>query len=112
MRPRAFHGARQETASAMSGRPPGLDPTNPSRTAKAPASQGAEALMVIGHGAVSPKYAAAVMHNDLSDDAKQLAQGNQNVPIHPAQVPTEGSDKQGWGGDAARHDPTGIGRGV
>ena len=96
----------------MSGRPPGFDPTDPSQIAKARASQGAEALSVIGHGDVAPEYAAAVMHNDLSDDAKQLAQGQQNVPIHPSQVATEGSDKQGWGGDASQHDPTGIGSGT
>jgi hypothetical protein len=52
------------------------------------------------------------MHNDLADDVKQIADGTKNVPIHPAQVATEGSDKQGYGGDAAQHDPTGIGRGM
>jgi len=109
---RAFHGARQGTRSAQSNVAPGFDPADPANTAKAPASQGAEAVSVAGHGNVHPAYAAAVMHNDLSDDAKQLAQGNKNVPIHPSQVPTEGSDKQGWGGDAAQHDPTGQGFGT
>ena len=109
---RAFHGARQGTQSAMSGRPPGFDPTNPATNAKFPASQGPEALMVIGHGVVTPKFAAAVMHNDLSDDAKMVANGAKNVPIHPDQVATVGSDKQGWGGDAAQHDPTGQGFGT
>lgn len=109
---RAFHGARQGLASAAANRAPGFDPSNPANIAKAPASQGAEALTVVGHGIVSPQFAAASMHNDLSDDAKQIANGERNVPIHPNQVPDEGSDKQGWGGDAAQHDPTGIGRGV
>jgi hypothetical protein len=108
---RAFHGSAQGTASASANRAPGFDSTDPANIAKAPASQGAEALTVVGHGNVSPQFAAATMHNDLSDDAKQLANGDKNVPIHPDQVATEGSDKQGWGGDAAQHDPTGQGRG-
>ena len=36
------------------------------------------------------RVAAATMHNDLSDDEKMLAQGGHNIPIHPAQVPSEG----------------------
>jgi hypothetical protein len=109
---RAFHGARQGTLSASDNVAPGFDSTNPANIAKAPASQGAEAVSVIGHGNVSPPYAAAVMHNDLSDDAKQIADGSKNVGIHPEQVATEGADKQGWGGDVAQHDPTGQGFGT
>ena len=93
----------------MAGRAPGFDPVNPADVAKQKATQGAEANSVIGHGNVAPKFAAAVMHNDLSDDAKQLANGSKNVPVHPA---TEGADKIGYGGDASQLDPTGIGRGV
>jgi hypothetical protein len=106
---RAFHGARQGTRSAVADRAPGFDPVNPADVAKQKATQGAEANSVMGHGNVTPQYAAAVMHNDLSDDAKQLANGSKNVPIHPA---TEGADKMGYGGDAPAHDPSGIGRGV
>jgi hypothetical protein len=84
---RAFHGARENTL-------------------------GAETNLAPGFNLVSPKVAAATMHNDLADDVKQIADGTKNVPIHPAQVATEGSDKQGYGGDAAQHDPTGIGRGM
>ena len=107
---RLFHGAREGTTSARQNEPPGVrDPANPAQVAKAPASQGAEATSVVGHGNVTPQFAAATMHNDLSDDARWLGQGHKNVPIHPA---CEGSDKQGYGGDAVQHDPTGIGRGV
>jgi len=109
---RAFHGARQGIRSASVNVAPGFDSTNPANIAKAPASQGAEAVSVIGHGNVKPAFAAAVMHNDLSDDAKLVANGLRNVPIHPNQVAVEGSDKQGWGGDAAQHDPTGQGFGT
>lgn len=83
---RAFHGARQDTL-------------------------GAEANLAPGFNAIKPETAAATMHNDLADNAKQVANGLKNVPIHPCQVPSEGSDKQGYGGDAALHDPTGQGRG-
>ena len=110
---RLFHGARQSLHSARQNEPPGVvDPANPAERAKAPASQGAEAVSVMGHGNVTPQFAAAMMHNDLSEDAKQLGWGFHNVPLHQSAVATEGSDKHGYGGDAARHDPTGIGRGV
>jgi hypothetical protein len=81
---RAFHGARQNTLGAEANLAPGFDP-------------------------ISPKAAAATMHNGLADDVKQVADGTKNVPVHPAQ---EGSDKQGYGGDAALHDPSGLGRGT
>jgi len=98
---RAFHGARQGTTSATAGQQPGLvDPANPAQRAKTPANTG------------GPVFAAASMHDDLGREASLLANGSENVPIHPQQVATEGSDKQGWGGDAALHDPTGIGRGT
>lgn len=54
------------------------------------------------------EHAAANMHDGLEDEARVQTTGR-NVPIHPA---CEGSDKMGHGGDAALHDPTGIGRGV
>lgn len=109
---RAFHG-REGTVDATAGIAPGFrDPANPAERAKAPATQGSEAVSVIGHGYVTPQFAAATMHNDLSDDAKQIAQGGRNVPIHPAQVPSEGSDTQETEGDGSVRDPTGIGRGV
>src|SRR5579862_4114801 len=104
---RLFHGAREGTKSARQNEPPGVkDPANPAQVAKAPASQGAEATSVIGHGNVTPQFAAATMHNDLSEDAKQLGWGLHNVPLHSSVIATEGSDKQGYGGDAAQHDPT------
>lgn len=108
---RLFHG-RQGTESAEAGRIPGQDdPANPAKRAKARASQGAEALQQ-GFHAVSPVEAAATMHNDLSDNAKQIANGNRNVPIHPAQAPTEGSDSQETEGDGSVRDPSGIGYGT
>lgn len=88
---RAFHGARQGTRSASAGSSPGFDWADPD---------------------TKPTVAVATMHNTLADDAVQLANGERNVPIHPAQVATEGDDKQGWGGDAAQHDPSGLGRGT
>lgn len=118
---RLFHG-RQGTQGALGGELPGLsdpanpqrfaDPRNPSTVAKARATQGNEANSVMGHGYVTPKFAAATMHNDLSDDERLLAQGGHNIPIHPAQVPSEGSDTQETEGDASVRDPTGIGRGT
>ena len=68
--------------------------------------------MAVGFEKVSPVEAAATMHNDLSDDAKMLAQGDRNVPIHPSMVPSEGSDTQETEGDGSVRDPTGIGRGT
>ena len=84
---RAFHGARQDTRSASSNRAPGLD--DPS--------------------IITPQHAAAAMHDGLEDEARVQTSNGANVPLHPA---FEGSDKQGYGGDAALHDPTGQGRGV
>lgn len=85
---RAFHG-RQGTASAEANQAPGfVDPTNPARIAKSPAN------------IVTPITAAATMHDDLSEEARKLANGNENVPIHPAQVPTEGQDTQETEGDS------------
>jgi hypothetical protein len=66
----------------------------------------------MGHGYVSPQFAAATMHNDLSDDERQLAQGGENIPLNPAMVPSEGSDGQETEGDGSVRDPTGIGRGT
>ena len=112
MRPIAFHG-REDIRAAQANIAPGFnDPANPAQRAKAPATQGDEAKSVMGHGFVTPQFAAAVMHRDLSDDEKLLAQGGQNTPIHPAQVPSEGSDTQETEGDASVRDPTGIGRGT
>jgi hypothetical protein len=95
-----------------STRPGYADPSNPASVAKAPASQGAEALTVIGHGRVTPKVAAATMHDNLLDDTKLIGQGFKNVPIHPAQLPTEGADTNETSGDGAVKDPTGIGWGT
>ena len=90
--------------------PPGA---SPSTIAKAPATQGVqEKIYGPGFDKLSPQSAAATMHKSLQEESEQLANGSRNVPIHPAQVATEGSDKQGYGGDAAQHDPTGIGRGT
>jgi hypothetical protein len=61
---------------------------------------------------LAPGVAAANMHEGLADDVKQVADGDRNVPIHPAQVPTEGADTQETEGDGSVRDPTGIGRGV
>jgi hypothetical protein len=98
---RAFHGAKQDTASAQANRAPGFDnPHDPARIAKSPANT------------VTPVVAAATMHDSLAEDAKKLANGNENVPIHPAQVPSEGSDTQETEGDGSVRDPTGIGRGT
>jgi hypothetical protein len=66
----------------------------------------------MGHGYVTPQFAAANMHNDLSDDERQLAQGGRNIPLNPATLPTEGSDTQETEGDGSVRDPTGIGRGT
>jgi len=52
------------------------------------------------------------MHDDLGEQARKLANGSLNVPIHPAQVPTEGTDTQESEGDGSVRDPTGIGRGT
>ncbi len=79
---RAFHGAREGTRAASSNQTP---------------------------GDVTPQHAAASMHDGLEDEARVQTGNGKSVPIHPA---CEGSDKQGYGGDAALHDPTGIGRGV
>jgi hypothetical protein len=85
---RAFHG-RQGTASALANQAPGfVDPTNPALTAKSPAN------------VVTPVTAAASMHDDLGEEARKLANGNENVPIHPAQAPTEGQDTQETEGDS------------
>ena len=92
-----FHG-RQSTASAVAGQPPGI--SDPTWTAKSPSN------------VVSPIIAAASMHDDLGEEARKLANGSLNVPIHPAQVPSEGSDTQETEGDGSVRDPTGIGRGV
>ena len=108
---RLFHGAKQNIFSAGSNLPPGAIPATGlyvKNVSKAPATEGVEALQGPS-GDVTPKFAAATMHNDLADNARQLAQGDKNVPVHPA---FEGSDKQGYGGDASSHDPTGVGRGV
>jgi hypothetical protein len=97
---RLFHG-RQGTAQAVAGQIPGLrDPADPARMAKAYSN------------VVSPVTAAASMHDDLGEEARKLANGSENVPIHPAQVPTEGSDTQETEGDGSVRDPTGIGRGT
>jgi hypothetical protein len=85
---RAFHG-RQGTASATANQAPGfVDPANPARTAKSPSN------------VVSPVTAAATMHDDLATEAVKLANGNTNVPTHPAQAPTEGQDTQETSGDS------------
>lgn len=98
---RAFHGARQGTQSATANQAPGfVDPTNPARTAKSPANT------------VTPVTAAASMHDELGEEVRKLANGSVNVPIHPAQVPSEGSDTQETEGDGSVRDPTGIGRGT
>ena len=107
---RAFHGARQGTRSAVANQAPGF--VDPAKVAKTPASQGAETKTAVGFDKVTPVEAAATMHNDLSDDAKQVANGNRNVPIHPAQTPTEGSDTQETEGDGSVRDPSGIGFGT
>jgi hypothetical protein len=97
----AFRGAKQGTASALSDRAPGYDnPHDPARIAKSPANT------------ISPIVAAATMHDSLGQDARKLANGNLNVPIHPAQVPSEGSDTQETEGDGSVRDPSGIGRGT
>lgn len=83
---RAFHGARQNTRSAVENRTPGDDPS-----------------------IITPRLAAANMHDGLEDEARVQTGNGKSVPLHPA---CEGSDKQGFGGDAALHDPTGIGRGT
>lgn len=111
---RLFHG-RQGTRSAQAGAIPGMDdPANPAQRAKLKATQGAEANGVMGtaEGRVSPVFAAATMHNGLDDNAKQVADGEKNVPIHPAQVPNEGSDTQETEGDGSVRDPSGIGFGT
>lgn len=84
---RAFHGAAQGTQSAEANEAPGFN-------------------------RISPVEAAATMHDGLSDDAKQVANGSTNVPIHPAQTPTEGSDTQETEGDGSVRDPSGIGFGT
>jgi hypothetical protein len=85
---RAFHG-RQGTASALANQAPGfVDPANPARTAKSPANT------------VTPVTAAASMHDDLSEEARKLANGSTNVPTHPAMTPTEGNDTQETEGDS------------
>lgn len=86
---RAFHG-RQGTASAFAGQAPGfVDPADPSRMAKQRAN-------VDG-----VQRAAASMHDDLAEEARKVANGAENVPIHPAQdSPTEGSDTQETEGDS------------
>jgi hypothetical protein len=97
---RAFHGARQGTGSAVENQAPGfVDPADPSRTAKQPARDGVV-------------RAAATMFDPLEEDVRKLANGSQNVPIHPAMVPSEGSDTQETEGDGSVRDPTGIGRGT
>lgn len=106
---RAFHG-RQGTKSAEANEAPGFH--DPARIAKTPASQGDETKTAVGFERISPVEAAATMHNDLSDDERMLAQGGRNIPIHPAQVPSEGSDTQETEGDGSVRDPTGIGRGT
>ncbi len=75
----AFHGAKQDTRSAAKNQSP---------------------------GEISPQHAAAAMHDGLEDEARVQTGNGKSVPIHPA---CEGSDKQGYGGDAALHDPTGKG---
>lgn len=84
---RAFHGARQNTRAAEANYPPGHETP----------------------GIVTPQRAAATMHDGLEDEARAQTGNGKAVPIHPA---CEGSDKMGYGGDAALHDPTGIGRGT
>jgi hypothetical protein len=97
---RAFHG-RQGTQSALGNQAPGfVDPANPARIAKSPSN------------VLTPVTAAASMHDDLGEEARKLANGNMNVPIHPAQVPSEGLDTQETEGDGSVRDPTGIGRGT
>lgn len=56
--------------------------------------------MGTAHGYVTPQFAAATMHNNLAENAREIAHGNSNVPIHPAQVPSEGSDTQETEGDS------------
>ena len=106
---RAFHG-RQGTRSAEANEAPGFH--DPARISKTPASQGAETKTAVGFDKISPVEAAATMHNGLSDNAKMVANGSKNVPIHPAQTPTEGSDTQETEGDGSVRDPSGIGFGT
>jgi len=98
--------------AVRSTRPGYADPSNPWAIAKQPASQGAEAVSVIGHGHVAPEFAAAVMHNDLSDDERNLMQGYKPTPLPWSQVPTEGSDTNETEGDGSVRDPTGQGFGT
>jgi hypothetical protein len=91
---------------------PGYGTTDPSKVAKAPASQGAEAVFATGFGHVSPVDAAGTMHDNLAENAREIAHGHKNVPLHPAQVPQEGSDTNEFGGDGQVHDPSGIGWGT
>ena len=107
---RAFHGARQGTRSAVQNQAPGFN--DPAKVAKTPASQGAETKTAVGFDKGSPVEAAATMHNDLSDDAKMVADGSKNVPLHPSQVPSEGSDTQETEGDGSVRDPSGKGFGT
>jgi hypothetical protein len=86
---RLFHGARQGTQSAAANQAPGIvDPANPSRTAKSPANRDFVTV------------AAASMHDDLAQEARRLANGNENVPVHPAQLPSEGDDTGETEGDS------------
>lgn len=65
-----------------------------------------------GHGHVSPEFAAAVMHNDLSDDERNLMQGYKPTPLPWSQIPSEGTDTNETEGDGAVRDPTGKGFGT
>lgn len=65
-----------------------------------------------GYTTDKPVYAAAVMHDALEDDARDVANGSRNVPIHPAQVPLEGSTGNESEGDGGVSDPTGQGFGT
>jgi hypothetical protein len=94
----------------LANQAPGFN--DPAKIAKSPASQGDETKLGVGFTRISPVEAAASMHNDLADDAKQVANGSKNVPIHPAQTPTEGSDTQETEGDGSVRDPSGIGFGT
>jgi hypothetical protein len=82
---RPFHG-RQGTASAVANQEPGLN--DPAQISKSPSN------------VVKPITAAATMHDELDEEARKLANGSTNVPIHPAMTPTEGADTQETEGDS------------
>lgn len=68
-----FSGARQGTQAAVANQQPGI---------------------------VTPAMAASTMHDELGEEARKLANGNSNVPTHPAMTPTEGADTGETNGDS------------